>query len=325
MTTWRIIPVSKRSTTMASQSLSRWFPLCKWPLFMAYKSGWLTTYKAWGWSSKYLIEAHESPPFFQPPTTTPQPKVVHRFRSSSSLRLLQPWPCQPGWIKLQAFFVEHFHLPSITSWWFFTHPFEKYAQVKLDHLCRDPGEKSELFETTTYLAILLVTFLGWLSDPLNGCWWPPNRGSFVGSRRFHHLIMLWIHFLGSRWVSSLSVHLSWRSSIHQSFHMDVSKNSGTPQIIHFNRVFHYKSSILEYPYFWKHPYGTCPQNYTLLVLPVGWKKLPKHTDFFHQKEALNGRMLLGILVGKVSGREINKGSGKEHTDGIHLLKMRISI
>ena len=29
-----------------------------------------------------------------------------------------------------------------------------------------------------------------------------------------------------------------------------------PQIIHFNRVFHYTSSILGYPYFWKHPY-TC--------------------------------------------------------------------
>ena len=27
-----------------------------------------------------------------------------------------------------------------------------------------------------------------------------------------------------------------------------------PQIIHFNRVFHYKPSILGYPYFWNHPY-----------------------------------------------------------------------
>ena len=31
-----------------------------------------------------------------------------------------------------------------------------------------------------------------------------------------------------------------------SFHMGVSENSGTPQIIHFNRVFHYKPSILGY-------------------------------------------------------------------------------
>ena len=39
--------------------------------------------------------------------------------------------------------------------------------------------------------------------------------------------------------------------------MGVSKNNGTPkylQIIHFNRVFPYKPSILEYHYFWKHPY-----------------------------------------------------------------------
>ena len=36
--------------------------------------------------------------------------------------------------------------------------------------------------------------------------------------------------------------------------MDVSKNRGAPQIIHFNRVFHYKPSILGYHYFWKHPY-----------------------------------------------------------------------
>ena len=28
--------------------------------------------------------------------------------------------------------------------------------------------------------------------------------------------------------------------------MGVSKNNGTPQIIHFNKVFHYKPSILEY-------------------------------------------------------------------------------
>jgi len=37
--------------------------------------------------------------------------------------------------------------------------------------------------------------------------------------------------------------------------MDVSENSRfSPQIIHFNRIFHYKPSILGYPYFWKHPY-----------------------------------------------------------------------
>ena len=44
--------------------------------------------------------------------------------------------------------------------------------------------------------------------------------------------------------------------------MEVSKNSGfSPQIIHFNRVFRYKPSILRYPYFWKHPY-TYRNTYT---------------------------------------------------------------
>ena len=30
-------------------------------------------------------------------------------------------------------------------------------------------------------------------------------------------------------------------------------NGDFPQIIHFYRVFHYKPSILGYPYVWKHP------------------------------------------------------------------------
>ena len=37
--------------------------------------------------------------------------------------------------------------------------------------------------------------------------------------------------------------------------MDVSENSGTPKSSNFNRVFHYKPSILGFPYFWKHPNG----------------------------------------------------------------------
>ena len=37
--------------------------------------------------------------------------------------------------------------------------------------------------------------------------------------------------------------------------MGVSKNNGTPKSSIFNRVFHYKPSILGYPYFWKHPYA----------------------------------------------------------------------
>ena len=34
-----------------------------------------------------------------------------------------------------------------------------------------------------------------------------------------------------------------------------SENSGTPKSSIFNRIFHYKPSILGYHYFWKHPFG----------------------------------------------------------------------
>ena len=37
-------------------------------------------------------------------------------------------------------------------------------------------------------------------------------------------------------------------------YMGVSENRGTPKSSHFDRVFHYKPSILGYHYFWKHQY-----------------------------------------------------------------------
>ena len=40
-----------------------------------------------------------------------------------------------------------------------------------------------------------------------------------------------------------------------------------PQIIHFNRVFHYKSSILGYPYFRKHPYPYLSQGLDFFFQP----------------------------------------------------------
>ena len=49
--------------------------------------------------------------------------------------------------------------------------------------------------------------------------------------------------------------------------LDVSKNSGTPKSSHFNRVFHYKSSILGYHYFWKHPTGVYRSNEIIAIFP----------------------------------------------------------
>ena len=64
-----------------------------------------------------------------------------------------------------------------------------------------------------------------------------------------------------------------------------------PQIIHFNRVFHYKPSILGYHYFWKHPYTGNPLGFlfkTLGVAPLP----PGH----HQDPELNLHVLL--LLGR---------------------------
>ena len=53
-------------------------------------------------------------------------------------------------------------------------------------------------------------------------------------------------------------------------YMDVSENGGfSPQIIHFDRVFHYKPSILGYPYFWKHPYANLSSSLRLSAKCLG--------------------------------------------------------
>ena len=52
--------------------------------------------------------------------------------------------------------------------------------------------------------------------------------------------------------------------------MDVSENSGTPKssiLNHFNRVVHYKPSILGYPYFWKHPNDLRRRSFVMLPCP----------------------------------------------------------
>ena len=48
--------------------------------------------------------------------------------------------------------------------------------------------------------------------------------------------------------------------------MDVSENIFTPKSSKKYRVFHYKPSILGYPYFWKHPYIDIPKIFPFLGL-----------------------------------------------------------
>ena len=75
-----------------------------------------------------------------------------------------------------------------------------------------------------------------------------NTDSLLGfANRGHHI---------TNPNNSLAV---YKRKIPQDYHthlhyLGVSENYGYPQIIHFNRVFHYKPSILGYPCFRKHPF-----------------------------------------------------------------------
>ena len=73
-------------------------------------------------------------------------------------------------------------------------------------------------------------------------WWNIINGLFLGS-----------NVKGG--IGTFFSHPNWQVfyRLHNRY-TDVSENRVYPQIIHFNRVFHYKPSILGYPYFWKHPY-----------------------------------------------------------------------
>ncbi len=56
--------------------------------------------------------------------------------------------------------------------------------------------------------------------------------------------------------------------------MGVSKNMWfSPQIMHFNRVSHYKPSILGYPYFWKHPYRKTWKTNNHDILGTSWPRI----------------------------------------------------
>ena len=130
-----------------------------------------------------------------------------------------------------------------------------------------------------------VTFLGWLSDPFKGLWVTSNYRGWKG-HELNHLGMFFFFFsclLVWQFVASgcvfpiFAASGLWRQKTHPwkgrkgqdseepgdqliantlvTPYGCFPKNRGfSPQIIHLNRVFTYKPSILGYPYFWKHPY-----------------------------------------------------------------------
>ena len=84
------------------------------------------------------------------------------------------------------------------------------------------------------------------------------------------------------------------------FQLGVSLNGGTPQIIHFNRVFHYKPSILGYHYFRKPPIGA---SLVHVFVPPTFHPLV-------MSEVIGG--FVGALVGK-----------PQHTPGAYPLHPRM--
>jgi len=71
---------------------------------------------------------------------------------------------------------------------------------------------------------------------------PPN--SDLGG-----FLQCWSDSMYSRYT--LSTIPNWeKKTWNKTIHMGVSKNMGTPK----SSMFHYKPSILGYPYFWKHPH-----------------------------------------------------------------------
>ena len=105
--------------------------------------------------------------------------------------------------------------------------------------------------------------LQYLSNPCCLCW-PDFVHQFStclitpvqSVSKKHGMARVWNHKTGSPqsrriWKRQSSTN-GW---IPLNSYLGISENSGfSPQIIQFNRGFHYKPSILGYPYFWKHPF-----------------------------------------------------------------------
>ncbi len=99
-----------------------------------------------------------------------------------------------------------------------------------------------------------------------------------------------------RFCSQITKHQKWEWKLHHQTwdtswillgnNMGVSKNRGTPKSSHFNRIFHYKPSILGYHYFWKHPY-----RYTYWYQSsISW------VGFSPQPTLLAAELLVGLSV-----------------------------
>ena len=84
--------------------------------------------------------------------------------------------------------------------------------------------------------------------------------------------------------------------------LGVSKNNGTPKssiLIGVSMGFHYKPSILGYPYFWKHPYSLVLASFS----PNGNRD---HEDFFFESKSAGGfwKLILRINLETFPNEEV---------------------
>ena len=105
------------------------------------------------------------------------------------------------------------------------------------------------------------------------------------------------------------------SSIY--IYMGVSKNNGTPKSSMFNRIFHHKSSILGYPYFWKPPYLWSKDNHFALSSQCSLKGCIRETQI-NTQQIRNGHWFWGIfwflrlLSPPQSRRKTHRNKHSEH-------------
>ena len=85
-------------------------------------------------------------------------------------------------------------------------------------------------------------------------------------------------------------------------YLGVSKNNGIPKSSTLMRFFHYKPSILGYPYFWKHPFRSIPGQFCdgdrLLGWCFKWPILKGLSDLQRSgmKRSRLGHQLVGIIT-----------------------------
>ena len=120
-----------------------------------------------------------------------QPEDTLQMKGTTTycFQTLGPWTLKPFNYQLQSLVVLHgvmgFPINDVTGGY------------KLSYFTPRTGLISPLgahFEAMTakkkhlLLAILLVPFLGCLSDPFNGCWWPPT----IGDKKvtLNHLVLV---------------------------------------------------------------------------------------------------------------------------------------